>query len=99
MPTKSRAREWIAVVALAAYGSGVLMATLWPTPLDQGYEASIQKVLAVLHRNGVPAWFGYNQLEFSANVLMFVPLGPLITMPKLYPAEFRGDVVVVAGGP
>lgn len=80
MPAKSRARELIAGLALVSYGSIVLMATLWPTPLDRGYEASIQKFLEVLHRNGIPEWFGYNKLEFSANVLMFVPLGLLITM-------------------
>ncbi|WP_166804791.1 VanZ family protein [Cryobacterium sp. Sr8] len=65
---------------LAAYVLLVLAATMWPTPLDQGYAASIDKLLAVLHRNGVPEWFGYHKLEFSANVLMFVPLGFLVTM-------------------
>ena len=54
--------------------------TLWPTPLDKGYESSINRVLAVMHNNGVPGWFGYNKLEFSANILMFVPLGFLIAM-------------------
>jgi glycopeptide antibiotics resistance protein len=63
-----------------AYASIVLAATLSPTPLDQGYEGAIDKLLAVLHRNGVPEWFGYHKLEFSANVVMFIPLGLLITL-------------------
>jgi glycopeptide antibiotics resistance protein len=79
-PSKSRAREWLSVILLGAYVVLILMATMWPTPLDQGYESSIQEFLAVLHRTGVPEWFGYSKLEFSANVVMFIPLGFLATM-------------------
>lgn len=79
-PAKSRTREWLAFLALLAYAAVVLAATLSPTPLDQGYQGAIDKVLAVLHRNGVPEWFGYNKLEFSANIVMFIPLGFLITL-------------------
>ena len=56
------------------------MATLWPTPLDQGFESSINKLFVVLYRNGVPLWFGYNKLEFTANILMFIPLGFLVAL-------------------
>lgn len=84
-PPKSRARSWLGGVMLAAYVVVVLFATMWPTPLDQGYGAAIEKLLAVLHRNGVPEWFGYNKLEFSANILMFVPLGFLVAL--LLPAR------------
>ncbi|WP_166789465.1 VanZ family protein [Cryobacterium sp. TMS1-20-1] len=65
---------------MIAYGLVVLLATLWPTPLDQGYDASIQKFLGVLHRNGIPDWFGYGKLEFTSNVAMFVPLGFLTAL-------------------
>jgi glycopeptide antibiotics resistance protein len=84
-PPKSRTREWLAFLALLAYAAIVLGATLSPTPLDQGYESAIDKFLAVLHRNGVPQWFGYHKLEFSANIVMFIPLGFLITL--LLPAK------------
>jgi glycopeptide antibiotics resistance protein len=80
IPPKSRVREWLGVTILISYGLIVLLATLWPTPLDQGYDASIQKLLGVLYRNGVPEWFGYGKLEFSANIAMFVPLGFLTTL-------------------
>lgn len=65
---------------IAATGLGlclglVFMATLWPTPIDRGYEAAIERVLTVLHRNGVPGWYGYRWFEATANVVMFVPLG------------------------
>ena len=79
-PQKSRAREWLASFALLGCVTIVLLATMWPTPLDTDYAGAVDKLLAVLHRNGIPEWFGYNKLEFSANVLMFVPLGFLLTM-------------------
>ena len=84
-PPKSRAREWLGALTLAFYASIVIMATMWPTPLDQGYEASINKLFAVLYRNGVPLWFGYDKLEFTANIMMFVPLGFLVAL--LLPAR------------
>lgn len=79
-PTKSHVREWLAFTALLACIVIVLAATLSPTPLDQGYQGAIDKFLGVMHRNGIPEWFGYNKLEFSANIAMFVPLGFLITL-------------------
>ena len=85
IPPKSRAREWSGAISLCCCLSVVLLATMWPTPLDQGYGAAIDKFLAVLHRNGIPMWFGYNKLEFSANILMFLPLGFLIAL--LLPAK------------
>lgn len=79
-PPKSRARVLLATSGLTFFVVVVLFATLWPTPLDQGYSESINRVLDVLHRNGVPDWFGYGKLEFSANIAMFVPLGFLLTL-------------------
>jgi glycopeptide antibiotics resistance protein len=73
-------RQQLGLTLVLAYGAIVLLATMWPTPLDQGFESSITKLLDVLHRNGIPEWFGYNKLEFTANVLMFVPLGFLVSM-------------------
>ena len=79
-PPKSRAREWLGALTLAGYATIVLLATMWPTPLDQGFETSINKLFSVLYRNGVPLWFGYSKLEFSANILMFIPLGFLVAL-------------------
>jgi VanZ family protein len=58
----------------------VLAATLSPTPLDQGYRGAVDKLLGVLHRHGVPEWFGYGKLEFSANIAMFIPIGFLVAL-------------------
>lgn len=79
-PRPSRMRVVFATVGLALYTVAVLWATMSPTPLDQGYESSIERLLGVLHRNGIPEWFGYSKLEFSANVLMFMPLGFLLAL-------------------
>ncbi|POH70967.1 VanZ family protein [Cryobacterium zongtaii] len=84
-PPKSRVRELFAGLLLIACLVVVLTATMWPTPLDKDYGASIVKFLDVVHRNGVPEWFGYNKLEFSANILMFIPIGFLVTL--LLPAH------------
>jgi glycopeptide antibiotics resistance protein len=95
-PPKSRTREWLALLALLGYVAIVLAATLSPTPLDQGYQSAIDKVLSVLHRNGVPEWFGYNKLEFSANVVMFIPLGFLIAL--LLPTKVWWLALIVCPG-
>lgn len=80
LPPKSRVRELFAAALLMACVLVVLLATMWPTPLDKDYGTSIVKFLDVLHRNGVPEWFGYNKLEFSANILMFLPIGFLVAL-------------------
>lgn len=79
-PRTSGPRVTIALTGLTIVVGIVLWATMSPTPLDQGYEGAIDRLLGVLHRNGVPEWFGYNKLEFSANVLMFVPFGFLLSL-------------------
>lgn len=79
-PPRSRLRQQLGVTLVLSYGLIVVLATMWPTPLDQGFESSVTKLLDVLHRNGVPSWFGYNKLEFTANIGMFVPLGFLVSM-------------------
>lgn len=79
-PPKDRVRLWLGLSALGSYALLVVAATMWPTPLDQDFGSAIDKVLAVLHRNGVPEWFGYNKLEFAANVAMFIPLGFLAAL-------------------
>lgn len=73
-------RFFISALGLALCLSVALAATLSPAPIDQGYESAIARVLGVLHRNGVPEWFDYRWVEFSANILMFVPLGFFVSL-------------------
>nr|RZI35518.1 hypothetical protein BJQ95_02106 [Cryobacterium sp. SO1] len=79
-PPRSRVRQQLGLGLVLAYGLVVVLATMWPTPLDQGFASSINRVLTVLHRNGIPEWFGYSKLEFTANIFMFIPLGFLVSM-------------------
>lgn len=79
-PPRSRMRLVVSLIGLALCGALVLLATLSPLPLDTGYGASIERFLRVAHRHGVPGWFEYRELEFSANILMFVPIGFLLAL-------------------
>ena len=66
-----------AAISLAVYGVLTAVVGFFPTPVDRGATPLIRSVLAALHRGGVPEWFGYHFVEFSANVALFVPLGVL----------------------
>lgn len=68
-------RIWLSSVGVAAYAVFVLAVTMVPTPVDKGLNSSIDKVLGKLHQHGLPVWFQYEQLEFTANIAFFVPLG------------------------
>ncbi|MFV0434118.1 MAG: VanZ family protein [Leucobacter sp.] len=80
------ARVWIGIAGLVAVAALVALITLSPTPVDAGHRALVKELLSYLHGHGVPAWFGYNKLEFSANILMFVPVGFFIglVLPMRY---------------
>lgn len=74
----------IAWSGLALCAAFILVLTMWPTPIDRGYESSIDRVLQLLHNRGVPDWFGYRKFEFAANMVMFVPFGffTVLSLPK-----------------
>ena len=67
--------EWVAILVVLA---AILTITLWPTPVDRPFDHELNGILAQLHRVGVPAWFDYNFVQTSSNVVMFLPLGALI---------------------
>ncbi|MFF8818880.1 VanZ family protein [Leucobacter sp. NPDC015123] len=69
------ARQRVGIVGLGLVLLVALAITLNPTPVDRGRGDDIRAFLNVLHGFGVPESFGYLQLEFTANVIMFVPLG------------------------
>lgn len=70
-------RPW--ALALGAYSAVVAVVVGWPTPVDAGAHGSLTTLLAALHGAGVPGWIDYDLVERAANVLMFVPLGLLVT--------------------
>ncbi|MBV0894060.1 VanZ family protein [Microbacterium sp. NC79] len=95
-PPQSHLRVWIAWLGLLAYGAVVAVVTLSPTPLDSGYRGAIDKVLAVLHRNGLPERIDYPEVEFAANILMFIPIGFFIGLVLPRMAVWAGILVLPA---
>ncbi len=79
-------RLLFAATGLALCLAVVLLVALSPTPVDQGYESAIERILTILHRNGVPRWFGYRWLEFAANIAMFLPVGYFLSL--IFPPRF-----------
>jgi VanZ family protein len=59
-------------VALVVYAAVLAAIALWPVPVDSGARPLLR---------GVTRWFPmltYTRIEFSANILLFVPLGILL---------------------
>jgi VanZ family protein len=79
-PEKSRLRIAVGLSILIAYSGLILAVTLSPTQLDVNYQNAVLRLLEVLHRNGIPSWFGYGEVEFLANVGMFIPFGFLVAL-------------------
>lgn len=79
-PQKSRLRFAVGLSILIAYSGLIMAVTLSPTQLDVNYQNAVLRLLEVLHRNGIPAWFGYGEVEFLANVGMFIPFGFLVAL-------------------
>jgi glycopeptide antibiotics resistance protein len=96
---------------LAGYVVVVVLATLTPTAFDDVLQPSLKEMLSALHGKGLPAWFGFNALEFSANILMFIPLAfalsllmpfrlwwlPLLIGPALSVAIEVAQAVLLSG--
>lgn len=62
-------------VLTAMYVVVVLVVTLYPTTVDRGLDPYLDRVLQELHERGVPGFVDYGFIEFSANVVFFVPVG------------------------
>lgn len=92
-PQKSRLRLAFGLAVLIAYTLFILAVTLSPTQMDVSYQNAVIRLLGVLHRNGVPEWFGYGEVEFLANIGMFVPFGFLVAI--LLPQKLSGLTILV----
>lgn len=77
VPTATARRRhhlWIAPLLLALYAVALGLVAFWPVPVDRGFDGLLRDISAA-----VP-WLTYDVIEFSANVLLFVPLGVLLTV-------------------
>lgn len=64
-------------IVLSCVLVGMALVAFWPTHVDRPVAAELTAVLTFLHRHGVPGWFNYDTVQFSANVILFMPLGAL----------------------
>ncbi|MCR2763269.1 VanZ family protein [Microbacterium sp. zg.B48] len=71
LPATRRAR---ARLVLAVYAVTLALIALWPVPVDGGAGPLLRTITRVL-----PA-LTYARIEFSANILLFVPLGVLLML-------------------
>ncbi|WP_445996324.1 VanZ family protein [Okibacterium fritillariae] len=68
--------SWLLAVVTVA----VLVIVFWPTPVDAGARGTIARVLDTLYGVGLPRFVTYGVVEFSANIVMFLPLGLLVAL-------------------
>ncbi|HEX5728262.1 VanZ family protein, partial [Microbacterium sp.] len=73
-PLPPRPSRLIARIALTVYAIVLAMIALWPVPVDSGAGDFLRGVNRVF-----PA-LTYERIEFSANILLFVPLGVLLML-------------------
>lgn len=73
---KPRPRITLAVTVV--YLLCVAFIVFWPSPVDRPASGQLRGMLAWLHDNGLPGFIGYAQIEFTANIAMFVPMGYII---------------------
>jgi glycopeptide antibiotics resistance protein len=85
--------RFVAVLTVL-YVAFILLVTLWPTTVDQGMSPLIDRILAKLWSKGVPTFVNYHFIEFSANILFFVPIGFLLGL--LLP--HRWSLLAIVGG-
>jgi glycopeptide antibiotics resistance protein len=94
IPPRSRLRHGLVVSVLVVYTVFILAVTLSPTQLDVSTQRLVFRFVDVLHRFGVPTWFDYPEVEFSANIAMFIPFGFMVTL--LIPVRFAWLAVLIS---
>ena len=62
----------------AGYVATLIAIAFWPTPIDRPITGALSKSIDLLHRRGLPNFIGYKDIEFMANVLLFIPVGGII---------------------
>lgn len=67
----------VAAVVAALYLMVLLAIAFWPTPVDRPMSENLAGAIRWLHAHGMPGFIGYNQVEFAANIALFMPFGYL----------------------
>lgn len=82
----------IIVALAAAYLLAVVLIVFWPSPVDRPAAGTLHQMLSWLYRHGMPRFINYSVVEFSANIVMFIPLGIIAS------SYFKNAVVGVIVG-
>jgi glycopeptide antibiotics resistance protein len=82
----------IALAAAVVYLAGVMLIVFWPAPVDRPASEQLHTILDWLNSHSVPKIIGYNQVEFTANVAMFIPMGYItsVWLRKIWPGVIIG---------
>ena len=86
----------VAVALLAIYVAAATAIVLWPTPVDGGLKSQLKDAIAAGHAAGLPQSVDYTAIESAANVVMFVPLGLLITLIAAHRFWFAAPLISIA---
>ncbi|WP_058749765.1 VanZ family protein [Curtobacterium oceanosedimentum] len=65
----------VAWTLAAVYALVVVLVATAGSPVDGGIHPWLVRAIAVGQRLGAPRWLGYDAVEFTANVVFFVPFG------------------------
>lgn len=75
-----RSRRPLLAVATAGYLALVGWLTLGPQPLDQSGRGLLHRFIRFLSGDNKLDWITYALVEFTANVVLFVPVGVLFVL-------------------
>jgi glycopeptide antibiotics resistance protein len=74
-------RSRLLLLAAGAYVSALALIGLWKTPVDGNLTVvDLPPFAWVIARLGLSPWQGYDLIEFTANIVLFVPLGVLLLL-------------------
>ena len=65
----------VALVLAAMYLIALAFILFWPTPVDRPVAGTLKEAIRWAHQHGMPNSIGYNQVEFTSNIVLFVPMG------------------------
>jgi glycopeptide antibiotics resistance protein len=78
--TAVRRLHRVTIAAAFAYLVILLMIAFWPVRVDQNAGRLLYRLFAWLYRHDAPRWLDYDFLEFTANVVLFIPVGLFVVI-------------------
>jgi VanZ family protein len=78
--TAVRRLRRVTVVAALAYLAALVAIAFWPVRVDQNAGDLLYRLFTWLYSHDAPRWLDYDFLEFSANVILFIPVGLFVVI-------------------